>query len=102
MPFLTVSYLLLYSISDIMVTEWIKVLHFACILISAQKDYQCHAPKNGQSYDVIIQNGCHYNTMWHLSFTGSWSMYLEVALFLFIQIKPQPAEICVVKLLVHN
>ena len=25
-----------------------------------------------------------------------WSMYLEVALFLFIQIKPQPAEICVV------
>ena len=34
--------------------------------------------------------------MWHLSFTGSWSMYLEVALFLFIQIKPQPAEICVV------
>ena len=46
-PFLTVSYLLLYSISDIMVTEWIKVPHFACMLIKAQKDYQCHTPKNG-------------------------------------------------------
>ena len=36
-PFLTVSYLLLYSVNDTMVTEWIKVPHFACMLIKAQK-----------------------------------------------------------------
>ena len=82
--FLQLATYFVLQLSDFMVMSGFKshILH-ACLQKhkKIQKDYQCHAPKNGQSNDVIIQNVqrrfviCKLSVFWQFPFKMSTRNY---------------------------